>query len=261
MTTAEYTALDGDPLSGVSAITDIKILKNNDACGSAVASNTTMYTPTVAEAHGTFGYVLQGSIPSFSSFYFGSSNIILPLQLLTFKGILHNNAAQLTWETSRETNTSRFVVERSTDGLNYTAIGNVNANGNTTSISKYGYNDQDVANLSSPVVYYRLKMVDVDAAFIYSNVISISLADITGHVSVSPNPAQGEVKLSVTAVIPGTIRWKLTDNTGRVVMYNTAELKIGMNNMMINTDKLPAGLYYITVNGDGIDQKIKLQKL
>jgi hypothetical protein len=53
----------------------------------------------------------------------------------------------------------------------------------------------------------------------------------------------------------------LTDNTGRIVLQNTDMLRQGNNNLQIDVNRLPGGLYYLTVAGAGIDQKVKLQKL
>lgn len=258
---AEYDALDADALSGVNALTDLRILKNTDACGSAVASNTTAITPAFWEAHGANGYMLQGSITSFSSFYIGSSNITLPVELISFRGALQGNATLLQWETANETNTAHFEVERSIDNNNFAAIGTVDANGNSTTTIQYSYVDNDAANQPANVIYYRLKIVDIDGSYTYSNTITISLADIAGRVSVYPNPAVHEVKLSVSAASDGKAQWKIVDNSGRVVMQSSMNLKKGNNNTMININKLAGGIYYLTVSGAGIDQKVKLQKL
>jgi trimeric autotransporter adhesin len=258
---AEYDALDADAMSGVTAINSVKILKNNDACGSAASSNTTLVTPAFYEAHGANGYMLQGSITSFSSFYFGSSNITLPLELLTFNGSLQNNATLLKWETANETNTSHFIVERSIDNSSFAAIGTVAASGNSSATIKYSYTDNDVADLPSNNIYYRLKMVDADGKYTYSNTILISLADMAGKVSVYPNPAKNEIKLTTVSAADGNAQWKITDNAGRVVMQSSMQLKKGNNNVMIDINKLAGGLYYISVTGAGIDQNIKVQKL
>jgi hypothetical protein len=205
--------------------------------------------------------MLQGSITSFSSFYFGSSNITLPLELLTFSGSLQNNATLLKWETANETNTSHFIVERSIDNSSFDAIGTVAASGNSSATIKYSYTDNDVADLPSNNIYYRLKMVDADGKYTYSNTILISLADMAGKVSVYPNPAKHEIKLTTVSAADGNAQWKITDNAGRVVMQSSMQLKKGNNNVMIDINKLAGGLYYISVTGAGIDQNIKVQKL
>ncbi len=261
LTNAEFTALDNDGASGINSLTDLKILKNNDACLATVSTNTTLINPTFAEAHGSAGYVLQGDITSFSSFYFGSSNITLPLDLLSFRGTLQNNTAVLQWETAHETNTSYFNVERSTDGRNFIAIGTVAATGNSTGNSRYSLIDNDVANQPSVVVYYRLKMADTDGSSGYSGTIAISLADLAGRVTIFPNPAINEIKLVIAAPADGNAQWKIMDNAGRVVLQNTTQLRKGNNSLLVNINRLSAGIYYLSVSGTGIDQKVKLQKL
>ncbi len=257
---AEYDALDLDPLSGVTAITDLKILKNDDPCGSAIASNTTLIVPTFAEAHGANGYMLQGNINSFSSFYFATS-VILPLNLLTFQGSLQNNATLLEWETANEINTSHFIVERSVNGQNFEQIGAVSAVGNSGSDNQYSFTDYDATHQSSSILYYRLKMVDKDGVYTYSDVVTISLPFITGKVSAFPNPASNAVKVTIMTPADGKINWNLIDNTGRVIIQNSAELKKGNNVLSINIGNLSTGFYYLSVSGAGIDQKVKLEKL
>ncbi|MEP7377571.1 MAG: PQQ-dependent sugar dehydrogenase [Chitinophagaceae bacterium] len=259
---AEFNALDADPSSGITAgISQLKILKNEDPIGAAIVSSTVDIPVTITGTdlvHGANGYVLQGQVSDFSSFFFAATNITLPLELVYFKGALQNNATLLQWQTANETNTSHFDVERSVDGRVYSAIGTVTANG--TGGNKYAYKDYDVNNLSSAVIYYRLKMVDADGKYTYSNVVTIYLSDITG-LSVSPNPTSGETKMTINAAVDGRVQWKLRDNNGKVVMQNTIGVTKGNNNVTINISRLSIGLYYLHVEGAGVDQHIKLQKL
>jgi trimeric autotransporter adhesin len=258
---AEYDALDADPLSGISAITDVKILKNSDPCGSAVQSNTTLITPTVAEAHGYNGYVLQGSISGFSSFYFGGSTITLPLQLITFTGALQaDKTTLLKWKTQNERNASSFIVERSTDGTRFAAIGNVAATNNIS--SAYSYIDADAAYQHSTILFYRLKMTNEDGSFSYSSVVTILLTNVKGDVTVSPNPVISTAKVNISSAQTGTIQWKLYDNAGQVILQNSSNVSAGTGNILtINMDKVAAGSYYLHVSGAGVDQNVKVQKL
>lgn len=262
---AEFDALDADPLSGITGgISQLKILKNTDPCSATIIASTTEVPKTNSGAdlvHGSNGYVLQGDVSGFSSFYFGAVNITLPLELITFKGSLQNNATLLQWETANEINTSHFAVERSTDGVNFNSIGTVTALGNSVNANKYSHTDNDIDNLSSTVIYYRLKMVDTDGQYKYSQVVTIYLADITGRIVVSPNPAKQETQMMITASQSGRATWKLVDNSGRVVMQDVIHISRGLNNFTINLDKLSGGLYYLNISGAGIDQNVKLQKL
>ncbi|HLG40420.1 MAG TPA: T9SS type A sorting domain-containing protein, partial [Chitinophagaceae bacterium] len=176
-------------------------------------------------------------------------------------GNLDNNTALLKWTTSSELNSDYFSVERSVDGSSYAAIGIVTASGNSTASVGYSYADNDVTYLSSSLIYYRLKIVDKDGNYSYSNVVTISLADIAGRVTISPNPATEKIMVTIGALTEGQAQWKITDNTGRVVIQGSSQLKQGRNTVQLNMNKLSSGIYYLSVYGGGIDQKIKLQKL
>ena len=259
---AEFDVLDADALSGISAIGDIRILKNQDACGGAVASTTTLITPTYAEVHTTnSSYVVGANIPSFSSFYFGSSNITLPLKLVTFSGNYINRTTYLKWETEAERNMDHFTIERNS-GNGFQSIGTMAAGVNTTSRLFYNFADADAANLGISNFQYRLKMVDKDGAFSYSAIVAISVTDLITKISVFPNPvSSGEARLNISTRSEGIANWRLVDNTGRIVLNNSVQLYRGQNAVTINVAKLPAGIYYLSVEGPGLNEKIKLQKL
>lgn len=262
---AEFDALDADPSSGItSGISQLKILKNADPCSATLIASTAEVPKTnsgVDLVHGTNGYVLQGNITGFSSFYFGAINMTLPLDLITFKGSLQNNATLLQWETTNEINTSHFVVERSIDASTFDDIGTVSASGNSTTTSQYSLTDKEVTSLSSTIIYYRLKMVDKDGQYKYSSVVTIYLADVTGTVVVSPNPAKKETRVMITAVHNGKTQWTLTDNNGRVVLRGSLHINRGVNNFTLNLNNLSSGVYYLNVAGAGIDRNVKLQKM
>ena len=262
---AELDALIADGGSSVTAIGNLKILKNNDPCSNAIIEATTEIVPTYAEAHGANGYMLQGDITSFSSFYFAANNFTLPLDLLSFTGQLQNdNSVLLNWKTENEINTSHFEIERSIDGNRFNGIGNVSANGrnNAPGSFNYSFTDNDAANQPSQRIYYRLKIADIDGTYKYSNIVSISLPLTTGKLSVSPNPVLHEAKVTIASPEDGQVQWKLMDNIGRVMMKGAEHVNKGAaNNFSINMNRLPAGTYYLSVTGAGNDQNVKMQKL
>ena len=248
----------------------MKIYKNNDPCSSALIVSYNCINPTntlPAEAHGTNGYMLQGDITS--SFHLSILRLItlrtLPLDLLTFTGQLqNNNSVLLNWKTENEINTSHFVIERSADGIRFNGIGNVTANGrnNTGGSFSYAFTDNDAINQSSQRLYYRLRMVDIDGNFKYSNIISVSFPLITGKLSISPNPVLTSVKVAITSEADGRVQWKLTDNVGKVIQTGSEYVRKGAgNNFTINMNRLSTGTYNLSVTGAGIDQNVKMQKL
>lgn len=261
---AELDALIADAGSGVFSISNLLILKNQDLCSSTANESTTAIAPTFAESHGANGYVLQGDITSFSSFYFASNNFTLPLDLLSFTGQLqNNNSVLLNWKTENEINTSHFVIERSIDGSRFTALGNVTANGrnNVPGSFNYAFTDNDAISQSSQKLFYRLRMVDIDGTYKYSNIVAVTLPFITGKITVSPNPVVNEVKVMVASPEQGNIQWKLIDNVGRILLKGSEQVSKGTNTFNINMNRLPAGTYYLNLTGAGNDQKVKMQKL
>lgn len=272
ITNAEFNALSSavnslaQP-SGVATISNLGIFKNNNnTCGATLTGGSAAplsTSPGLKVAHASGGYVLQSnSLSSFSSFFFGNvANATLPVEMVAFTGRLERNATKLNWTTSSEVNTAKFDVERSIDGTNFEQIGTVAASGNSTRDVNYAYTDNNVSALSAPVIYYRLKINDIDGNYSYSNVVTVSLADIVGRVTVMPNPVADEAKITIAAFNDGQAQWQILDNSGRVVMQNSVKLKKGTNNVVVNVNKLAAGLYFLNVKGGGIDQKVKLQKL
>ncbi|HRF19043.1 MAG TPA: T9SS type A sorting domain-containing protein, partial [Chitinophagaceae bacterium] len=258
---AEFDALDADPLSGITTISDIKILKNQDACGSSVSSTTSLINPVYAEAHGTDGYVVQANVSSFSSFYFGSSNLTLPLHLITFTANFFNGSVLLKWETEQERNTDYFVIERNT-GAGFVNIGTIAAGGNTSTRSFYDYTDNKAAGLGFQSAQYRLKTIDKDGSFVYSSVVFISFADLLTRLQINPNPvADGIAKVSITSPAEQQANWKIIDNSGRIVLKGIVQLSRGLNGFSIMTGSLSTGIYYLEVSTRVHNNKIKLQKL
>ncbi|MFI5129463.1 MAG: PQQ-dependent sugar dehydrogenase [Chitinophagales bacterium] len=269
ITNAEFNALSSavnslSQPSGVATISNLGIFKSDDdVCASALLGSASAVTAISKVAHGTTGYVLQSNnLTSFSTFYFANVSLTtLPVQMISFTGTLNNNAALLNWRTSAEVNTANFEIERSIDAANYNKIGTVAASGNTTVAVDYSFTDNDAVTLSAPLVYYRLKIVDRDGNYTYSNVVTISLADMPGRITIFPNPAADKTNVTIGALSDGQVRWEILDNAGRKVLQDEAQLKKGRNNLIINLNKLPAGIYFLNVSGVGIDQSVKLQKL
>jgi trimeric autotransporter adhesin len=234
--------------SGVTDISKLSIFKNSDACGPAINNGALNVSPIYAEAHGTGGYVLQASISSFSSFYFGNSSATfptLPLQLLSFKGDWKNNAAYLQWETANESNTSHFIVERSNDGNNFNDIGTVAANGNSTTQISYAYTDNDAASQPSPVIYYRLKLVDINGRSTYSKIISIHLSNNL-DVVLFPNPVNDKLNIKINNRGRQLITVEVTDLQGRIMI---SEKRFINQNALIEIDvkKWKPQLYLLKV--------------
>jgi Secretion system C-terminal sorting domain len=164
---------------------------------------------------------------------------ILPVTLLSFSGSLSGNDVLLKWITSSEQNSSHFIVERSVDGISYAAIGNVTAAGNSTVQQQYNYTD---ANITTAIIYYRLKQVDIDGQYKYSPVIRIRLVG-GPDVVIAPNPVTSQLQLN--GVKTGTAIL-IVDAAGRQVY------KGQWNGTAIPVSQWAKGVYTLQVQAEGV---------
>jgi trimeric autotransporter adhesin len=262
----ELDALIAAPSSGVTSVTSLKILKNNDACGASIASSTSPFSavnPTSADfIHGANGYVLQTAVTGFSSFYFAASSVVLPVDLVTFNGALQSNlSALLNWTTANEINTAGFELERSIDGNNFNKIAFVKGAGNSNSVLDYANTDNDAMDQQSTILYYRLKIMHTNGSFKYSNIVTIYLPATKAIITVAPNPVVNDVKGNILSPISGNATLRIFDNTGRIVLQTTTFIKKGNNSFAQNINQLASGAYYLDISGNGIISRTKFQKL
>ena len=169
---------------------------------------------------------------------------VLPLTLLNFNVIKQDNIAQINWQTANEVNTSHFDIQRSTDGVNFTTVGTVNAAGTSVLRRDYTYPD-DVSGLSTGKIYYRLQMVDNDGKFSYSKVAYITIDATNVHISIHPNPAHNYFIISNydNADIKN-MSIQVRDITGKTLISqkfnNSIEQKIDITN-------LSKGMYIVSI--------------
>ncbi len=244
----------------VTGINDIGIFKNNDGCSNSVSATPTSQTITGRYTHGTYGYAIQSDISSFSTFYFMSTTATLPANVITFKATAAGDAAKLQWTVEDQTNVERYIVERSSNNINFTAIGSVDARGNANERIDYQFTDINAASFAS-TVYYRIKIADKDGNAKYTNVVPVSFENYTrAFVTVQPNPVVNNATVLVTSTTEETAQLRITDNTGRVVMSKNIRLAKGRNTLELNVSNLTSGLYYLDITGKNINEKTKLVK-
>lgn len=112
----------------------------------------------------------------------------LPVTLSRFMATKENETAQLQWETTMETNSSKFDIERRIKGGQWSTIGSVNSQRESKSLQKYHFVDETPANGEN---LYRLKMIDLDGTFAYSTIRSLIFDNIQAFVY--PNPTSDKL--------------------------------------------------------------------
>jgi SdrD B-like domain/Secretion system C-terminal sorting domain len=178
----------------------------------------------------------------------GISNSTLAVNVVSFTATLGTNKqVSLNWTLSEETNMSGYDVERSLDGVNFTKLGTVAARGANNSVS-YNYMD-DVQNITSSVIYYRIKLVDRANSGKYTNVLPVKLSGKQkGGVTISPNPANSFVVVRVSAQKNDVAAIRVIDMSGKLVIVRNERVSAGVNAINIyNLDRLAAGTYNVQV--------------
>ena len=179
----------------------------------------------------------------------------LPLQLLEFTGILKDRHVQLQWKTQNEVNTSHFIIERSVDGVSFSQVGKLPAKP-ITPFADYSFED-DPAGIVSRKLYYRLREVDKDGSFTFSNIVTVDISANSGTIRLHPNPASGFVDLySGSGFGFGTNPSVLiTDAAGKVILRQQLSQR---DPQRVDISSLHAGLYILSVLNSAGMQSQKL---
>ena len=184
---------------------------------------------------------------------------ILPIRLVTFNGVKEESKVQLKWQTSSEQDSKLFDVEFSTNGSQWTSIGKVNAAGTSTTPRDYSLVHNTPVN---GVNYYRLKQVDIQDNFSYSNIVPISFTIRGLNINaVYPNPFVDRVKIDISSDRNETVRIQVSDNLGRVLRTQSVAVQKGVNPILLdNLSGLLPCIYNVEVKTAYSTFRYKLKK-
>jgi hypothetical protein len=165
----------GNPLNGA-AITGCTANATNNGYGLtytlASQTYTINYSWTTSTAAFNFNFVSPTGTTTTSN-YTGTTCVFVvttPVELTTFNAKAVQNTAVLTWQTASEHNNKSFTIERSANGMDYTAIGTIKGNGTTNAPHDYTFTDKDS---SVYWAYYRLRQTDFDGKETLSKQVSV----------------------------------------------------------------------------------------
>jgi pectin methylesterase-like acyl-CoA thioesterase len=218
------------------------IFRNNTVVGFTI--NTT-FTDTTT---GTGAYAVQ-AVSEFGALSTpANASGVLPVTLLDLTASLRTGAVNVAWTTTNETRVDKYGVERSTNGSSFKAIGAVKSNGSR----QYNFVDNGIANLQTPVVYYRLKMMDVDGSYQYSKVVKLPLKETGSHLTVAPNPVHDLLNVTIKQNSAAAFSIRVVDATGKQVYQRNFTAGQTNVNTYVNTDGWQNGAYYLQVqSADG----------
>jgi hypothetical protein len=173
------------------------------------------------------------------------TEVPLPVGLLSFAGECDNKNNILKWSTATEVNNNYFTLEQSADALHWQVVGTVKGTGNSSSIHKYVFTDENKYNAIS---YYRLKQTDFDGKFEYynSHIIPVqNCGEGTIELSVYPNPSNG----NYTLISNTNINSISIANLSGEMIYQQQGLNSG--NIKFDISGFPRGIYLMKVRYKG----------
>ncbi len=176
----------------------------------------------------------------------------LPLTLTDIKVFQKNNGVQVEWSIQQEINIDKYEVEKSSNGVQFTKEGTVQAKGIASGVTKY--NLFDPAPLPG-LNFYRLKMIDKEGNATYSSVIKVNLSSGATMLTIYPNPVEGNtIILQMNNLRKGSYTITLTNKLGQQVMNKVIEHAGGSSTQSIESPKaLSAGVYQLRLTGDAIN--------
>ncbi len=178
--------------------------------------------------------------------------IVLPIELLDFSAsLLPDNQVKCNWTTGTETYNDYFVVEHSVDARSFAPIGSVRGAGNSNVNQYYSFKDE---HPSPGINYYRLRQVDFDGQYTYTQVVSVEISRFPYVVVIFPNPVQKQLNCVISADQNTAITASVIDMLGNTVAGERRKLSRGKNNLAFDIATLPQGVYLFLVS-DGVKQQ------
>ncbi len=284
-TTGHLFVIFYDRRNTTGAVTDVYVAKSVD--GGETFENfkvsQSSFTPTSSTFFGDYTNIaafnrkvypiwmrMDGTALSVWNAIVHDSSAIIPVELTNFTSSVENGRVILSWETATETNNKGFEIERSLtqtlskgEGFNiWKVIGFVNGNGTTTQKQFYSFID----NPSKDGIYlYRIKQVDFDGSFKYSNEIEVNFQNIASFTLLQnyPNPFNPTTTISYQVPRTNHVLLKIFDALGSEIAILVNEIKpAGTHEITFDASGLPSGLYLyrMIANDQTFTRKMMLAK-
>ena len=166
----------------------------------------------------------------------------------------------LTWSTSFEENNAMFIIEKSEDGIHFTNIGSVDGSGDSNDLKEYSFLD---VMASQEQLYYRLKQVDLDGAFSYSDVTTIQQKFKNNFMvaRMSNVATQDEFNVTIDAFKDGELTYEVA-NWKKEQIFNQKMIVInGLNDLNVNLVDQAEGIYKLHLSMDGEYETLVIKKI
>ncbi|MGE5520195.1 MAG: lamin tail domain-containing protein [Candidatus Dadabacteria bacterium] len=191
-----------------------------------VASYITNYSTTTTDHY-----------PVFTRYAFDAL-IVLPSKLLDFTAVKQGSSVNVNWIVNDETNSDKYIVERSNDGVQFTPLASVLAKDDGSTRTVYSF--MDVAPQKG-INLYRLKQVYHDDKFEYSRQVPV-VFDVPSSITISPNPATTEFNVRLDG-ISGPLELRLLNASGKLMKMQM----LAGTYQKVDVSSLAKGIYFVQI--------------
>ena len=186
---------------------------------------------------------------------------IVPVELLAFTASVNNSEVQLLWSTASELNNRGFEIERAIDvENNFVTVAFVSGKGSSSEINYYSFSDKPDLN-GVHNIYYRLKQIDFDGSFSYSNIVNVTY-DVPAVFVLNqnyPNPFNPSTMIAYFVPKESFVTIKVYDFLGREVETLVSEnVTTGSYDVIFDSSDLPSGTYFCTMIADNFSDTKKM---
>ncbi len=173
--------------------------------------------------------------------------MVLSSKLTAFNGNYKNGTVALSWTVSNNQETNSFVIERSTDGVNFSTTGELSSL-KKQSMASYAFND-NVGEFNTPVLYYRLKMINTQGYPVYSKIIRIVLNNGgEAAISITPNPVKEQIQLNIVSNGSKNVQVYIYNMAGQLMQSTKTQVSKGFSSISISgLDRWERGVYAVKV--------------
>ncbi len=221
---------------------------------SNVSSTWDSYGADGTSGNTTSGSVVRNTVPNSvwgTSNTFALGNTLpdgspLPVNFSDVKAFEKGAAVQIDWTNLTETNITNYIVERSSNGIDFTVIGQIAPRSNEA--DKESYTTFDAAPLTTN--FYRIKAVELDGKSVYSKMLRVDIGRITKGITLYPNPVRGsEITIGFTAA-KGMYNMSVLNTAGQIVYRQQLNHPGGTVSQAVVLPSLHAGMYNMLISGD-----------